>query len=261
MNSNNPEKETESKNNSSTLGKIKTIVTGAAGAGAVGAGIATANPILVMGGATAFFSSIVSPVLAQRQEKFLQSLKNDFELLEKQVSDFDIKKMLTDEKMVTVLIQANQIAIRTHQEKKLEMLKNAVLNISINDSPGEDTQLMMLQYVDELTPTHMRILSFLHDPREWEEQHEGDDYDFTKKFARNFESDRIDIISRRGYPVLAGLERFSGDLVNRGLLINLNNLQTEFASDYLHHPWDKRWTSSMAKQFLTYIKSPTQDDV
>ena len=46
---------------------------------------------------------------------------------------------------------ATQIAIRNHQRKKLEALRNAVLNSALVNASEEDIQLMFLNFIEYLT--------------------------------------------------------------------------------------------------------------
>jgi hypothetical protein len=59
---------------------------------------------------------------------------------------------------------ATQIAVRTHQQEKLDALRNAVLNVAAGTAPGDDLQLMFLGFVDAFTPLHLRMLKFLQHP-------------------------------------------------------------------------------------------------
>jgi hypothetical protein len=68
-------------------------------------------------------------------------------------------------------MQASQIALRNHQQGKLDALRNAVLNAALPNSPQEDEQMIFLRLIDQLTPWHLRVLSVLDDPVRWMERH------------------------------------------------------------------------------------------
>ena len=68
-------------------------------------------------------------------------------------------------------MQASQIALRNHQQAKLEALRNAVLNSALPNSPQEDEQMIFLRLIDQLTPWHLRVLSVLDDPGRWMQCH------------------------------------------------------------------------------------------
>ena len=44
------------------------------------------------------------------------------------------------------------------------MLRNAVLNSVLPTAPDEDIQDLYFAFIDELTPTHMHLLTLLSDP-------------------------------------------------------------------------------------------------
>lgn len=67
-------------------------------------------------------------------------------------------------------MQASQIAIRNHQQVKLEALRNAILNTALPNPPQEDEQMIFLRLIDQLTPWHLRVLSLLNNPLEWMER-------------------------------------------------------------------------------------------
>jgi hypothetical protein len=61
---------------------------------------------------------------------------------------------------VTTVLQATQIALRTHQEEKLEALRNAVVNSTTDQGLEPDLRAVFLNFVDAFTPTHLRILKY-----------------------------------------------------------------------------------------------------
>jgi len=196
-------------------------------------------------------------IVNRRMYNFTISLAEKAEELEEQ-KIINIQDLFNDDKFNSAFIQGLEIARRNHRQEKLDALRNAVLNISIQDKPNEDTQFIILRYIDELSPTHVRILTFLDNPKKWSENNE-DDYGYPEKFGMNFEGNNLNVISRRGYPALQGLERFSGDLESRGLIINMNYLRDFKSGEYMSYPWEKCWTSSLGRQFLDYIEKPTKD--
>jgi hypothetical protein len=59
------------------------------------------------------------------------------------------------------MLQANQVAVRSHHVEKLKSLQNAVLNSALQIHPDEDKMLMFLIYIDIFTRWHLKILLFL----------------------------------------------------------------------------------------------------
>jgi hypothetical protein len=46
--------------------------------------------------------------------------------------------------------------MRTHQDAKVESLRNAVINSALPTAPDMDLRAFFLHLVDELSPTHLR---------------------------------------------------------------------------------------------------------
>jgi hypothetical protein len=61
-------------------------------------------------------------------------------------------------------LQATSIALRNHQEEKLEALKNVVVNSVLPSSVDDDLKLMFIDLVDELKVLHLRLLRMLYEP-------------------------------------------------------------------------------------------------
>lgn len=154
-----------SEENKSNLEKIKDAAIGVGGAAAIGGGIATGNPFLVLTGATAVFGSILSPTLNARREKWFSELQKGFDELKNKVKGFDPEKSLQNDEVVTVVLQATQIAMRTHNEEKLQILRNAVLNTALKIDIIEDEKSMFFNIVDDLTPIDIAVLRTFYDPQ------------------------------------------------------------------------------------------------
>lgn len=90
--------------------------------------------------------------------------------VQEHVAELTPEKLAHDEVFVTVAMQASQIAIRNHQNAKLEALRNAVLNSALPNPPHEDEQMIFLRLIDQLTPWHLRVLLLLNDPVRWMER-------------------------------------------------------------------------------------------
>lgn len=106
---------------------------------------------------TFFDSYIVSPSM--------ERIRNFLEILVRQLKELESKVELVDFKspaFQTIIIQAYQIAARTHKEQKLEALRNIVLNSSIPRVLKDDISEMFLDWVDNFTELHISTLKHLH---------------------------------------------------------------------------------------------------
>lgn len=102
-------------------------------------------------------SYIVSPA-TKRLHKFLETLVRELEELKLKIDlvDFDSPAFQT------TLIHTCQIVIRTHQEQKLEALRNIVLNSAIPRALEDDILAMFLNWIDVFTERHISTLKHLH---------------------------------------------------------------------------------------------------
>ena len=113
-----------------------------------------------------------APPIERRREKWLKQLGEIVSHLEQRVADLTPEKLSQNEVFITIALQATQIALRNHHEEKLSALKGAVLHSALPNGPEEHLQLMFLQFVDELTPTHLAMLALFNSPVQWMQQHQ-----------------------------------------------------------------------------------------
>lgn len=124
------------------------------------------GPISVM------LETLFAPPLERRREKWFKQLGEVVSHLEQCVADLTPEKLSQNEIFVTVALQATQIALRNHHEEKLSALRGAVFHSALPNGPDEQLQLMFLQFVDELTPTHLTMLALFNGPVQWMQLHQ-----------------------------------------------------------------------------------------
>lgn len=110
------------------------------------------------------FSQVISPPIENRRNKWMASVADGLRMLEEKVAGFHIEDLGKNEAFISTVMHASHAAIRNHQDEKLNALRNAVLNVAIGRAPSEDMQQIFLDFVDSLTPWHIRILQLFHDP-------------------------------------------------------------------------------------------------
>lgn len=113
------------------------------------------------------FENIFASPIERRKEAWLEQLAAVVAEVQERVAELTPEKLAQNETFVTVAMQASQIAIRNHQQTKLEALRNAVLNSALPSPPHEDEQMIFLRLIDQLTPWHLRVLALLDDPVGW----------------------------------------------------------------------------------------------
>lgn len=108
--------------------------------------------------AVGFFDSYIVSPATQRIYKFLETLARELEELKSKIESVDFESPVFH----TTVIQAYQIATRTHKEQKLEALRNIVLHSSIPRVLEEDVLAMFLNWIDVFTELHISTLKHLH---------------------------------------------------------------------------------------------------
>lgn len=194
-----------------------------------------------------FFSMIVSQPVSKRRDEWLIRIKNELEELSEKVNGFDLNNLCNNEMFTTVLMNASQIAIRNHDEIKLEALKNAVLNSAIRVDIDETIQLMYLNYINELTPWHLKILSFFENPIEW--------YTRNNKNIPNMYSGSPAHILEDAFSELKNNREFYDliikDLYNKGLF-SIESIHAMMTQDGVF----ASRTTKFGKEFINYITTP-----
>lgn len=206
---------------------------------------AALSAIPVVGGPVAeLFATVITPSLEKRRIEWLNSLAVELEKLKQEIEGFSYESLVNNEVFVSNIMQASQAALRSHQEEKLISLRNAVINSLKPNSPDEDQQSIFINYIDTLTPWHLRVLKFFENPRVWGEG-VGIEYP-------NWSSGGPSAVLEHTFPELSGrrelYDQIVKDLHSRGLMNteNLHMTMTEsgmFASR----------TTELGKKFIKFI--------
>lgn len=119
-----------------------------------------------------FVNAAFASPISKRRDEWLIYLAEGLKETKTRIDSFDLDDLTNNEQFVSATLQATQIAIRNHQQEKLDALRNALLNVAIVNAPNADQQQILLNYVDQLTAAHLKILKFLSGPIEWVEKHQ-----------------------------------------------------------------------------------------
>lgn|ERR1035437_2559781 len=117
--------------------------------------------------AAELFSLIIASPMSKRRDAFLTDMYEELKKLKDKIPEFDFDSLKDNDLFQTIIINAAKAAISTHQQEKIEALKNAVLNTVTNININETTQLIFLNDIEKMTPLHIRILLFLQNPTEY----------------------------------------------------------------------------------------------
>ena len=115
------------------------------------------------------------------------------------------------------------------------------------EAPEDDRQLMFLNFIDELTPWHLRVLHFFDDPEIWGSQHNISYPNWHDGSPANLlESTFEELRGQRDF-----YDQVVRDLHYRGLM-SIDSLHTRMT---VRGMFTSR-TTEMAKGFLAFILSP-----
>lgn len=118
------------------------------------------------GTAVELFNSLIIPPLEKRKTKWMIDVTESIQNLEKQKL-INVSELFQNEEFISFLLNASSAAIKIHQKEKLNALKNAVINMAINQSPEEEIALVFLNLVERFSIKHLKILNVLHQPKVW----------------------------------------------------------------------------------------------
>jgi hypothetical protein len=235
-------------NEESSLEKPKA---GVADAGHLAVRVALSSIPVVGGAAKELFNTVIAPPLAKRQAEWMESIANRLEELEKQVEGFKIENLSINENFISAVFYATTLNIHNHQEEKIEALENAVLNTALTINIEEDLQHIFLNFIDELTTTHLIVLKYFDNPKEWLK---------SKNIATpNFRYGGQDAIFNIAFPKLSSYQEFAkkvvNDLSDRGLAQDWQSMHIGMDGRSLLSPR----TTPLGRQFLAFITSPIKD--
>lgn len=134
----------------------------------VALGLARAGLSLVpaVGGAAAeLLTLVVNPIIQGRRDRWLVSLAEAVDDL--RAHGIDVRTLEGNEAVVSIILNATQAAARTHEEEKLDALRNGVVNAVLGVNYDEQMSQMFIRCIDELTPLHLRLLDYYRAPDEW----------------------------------------------------------------------------------------------
>lgn len=159
-------------------------------AGAV-AGVPVSAP------ASEFMSALFDEPVKKRRTRWVEMMALRIVEMEAQLKELKIENLPNNEKFVSALLQASNIAARTHQKEKLEALANAVMETAIPSSVDDDIQLMFIQLVDRLTPSHLALLDYFNDKFGWSEKRNSPGFTMEGGWITNFDEAFPDFKGKR----------------------------------------------------------------
>ncbi|WP_296218494.1 hypothetical protein [Pseudomonas sp. UBA2684] len=123
------------------------------------------NLIPLAGGALSVaFETIFTAPLDKRKEEWLKNLATAIDELYVKVDGLTPEKLSSNQEFITAVLEASNIAVRSHHTERLSALKSAVKNTVIRTDLNESKKMIFIRVVGEMTPLHFQVLHFLSHP-------------------------------------------------------------------------------------------------
>ena len=96
--------------------------------------------------------ALIAPSLCRRKDEWVQSIA--FRLVELEMEGrLRVEDVVNDGRFVSAVMHALQSAMKTHQDEKLEALRNAVLHTALQTAPDDDLTHIFLNLVIPSIPS------------------------------------------------------------------------------------------------------------
>lgn len=197
------------------------------------------SAIPVLGGPAAeLFQLLIQPPLERRRAEWMAAIGEKLQELEENGVRLD--RLAENEDFITAAMHASNIALRTHQQEKIDALRNAVLNVAVGQAPTDALQHMFFRWIDTLSPLHLRMLKFFQAPTP----------------QPGLSIGALSSVLEHNMPELSG-QRHIYDQVWKDLyasgLVNTDGLNVTMSGNGLA----QKRTSDLGDVFISFISDPT----
>ena len=207
---------------------------------------AATSAIPLFGGpAGVLLQELMTSSYRKRQDDWYELVAKGLEDLQNKYTDFKIEDLGQNEHFVDAVANATFLAIRTSDKEKLLLLRSTVLNIALGSSMDSDKTAIFQRYLGELTPSHIRILIFLDNPKSF---YEANGVPWPNLMMGSVASLRQEIISDLDGDFCNLIVK---DLNNSGLIANANLNVTQSGAGLA-----TSLSSSLGKEFVNFLNDP-----
>ena len=115
---------------------------------------------------------LVEPKYVKRERIWVQAVADDMQRLTDRVETIEVEQLAENDRFVTTMMQATEVALRTYEEEKLDVLRHACIHSALaTEEFAEQYERAFVRYIDELSPLHLQVLAYLADPYGWFDRH------------------------------------------------------------------------------------------
>jgi hypothetical protein len=116
------------------------------------------SAIPIAGGIISEVANLYLNPLERRKQLWMNEVCRAIKDIQDQFSRLP-ESLEDDEAFISFLYQTTILALKNHQREKIEALSNALVSAADPESASEDLIFQFLRYIDELSVTHLQILS------------------------------------------------------------------------------------------------------
>ena len=118
----------------------------------------------VVPGGSELFNLLVDKPINARRDQWIIELEKRLRFLESH--GLKINDLQNNDEFISAVLYASYIAIRNHSEEKRKALLNAITNIALKTNIDETKEKMFLNYIDDFTDWHLKILWYFENQKQ-----------------------------------------------------------------------------------------------
>ncbi|WP_298767635.1 hypothetical protein [uncultured Polaribacter sp.] len=107
-----------------------------------------------------FINLTIKTPIEKKQKQWIELLYKEITNLKEKHKEFETENLAKNERFISSFVTASQIVIKTHENEKINYLKNAVIN-SVKSDVKSYEQTIFLNYLDIFTVEHINCLKAL----------------------------------------------------------------------------------------------------
>ncbi|WP_101757324.1 hypothetical protein [Oceanicoccus sp. KOV_DT_Chl] len=111
----------------------------------------------------AVLHSLISPPVQKRMEAWVASVEQRLIVLANS-DKIDLEQLANKQEFSALVLRSIQTAAITSQNDKLTHLKNFIINVALKSDANEDELYVLLDILNEFTPSHIKVLHFYSKP-------------------------------------------------------------------------------------------------
>lgn len=194
--------------------------------------------------ASEFFDLMISKPLDKRKDAWLQDLSDSLIKLQEQVEGLELENLIEDELFQIIILDATNVAIKTHQKLKRQALLNACLNCAKRINISEDKQLIFIKAIDQLTDMDIKLLKFLYKPDNFLENIDENStkirdtnrgFDEIINIFPEFTGEESLVVSRMNNLIGLGMMKDSSKQIANRSLGDIYDLMTDLGREFMEY--------------------------